>query len=1126
MSDFSDLVSHFGAEAQKRLSSLVSGRPEEQLRGPLEILIPGIAELCGLPAGSVFLVPETPMPDLAIRPDFAVMRQRGTASELLGFVEIKAPGKGADPRRFTNAHDKKQWEKLKALPNLIYTDGNEFSVWHDGELQAEGSKSGVVKLTGDIHSAGTSLTAPPELQSAFHSFLTWTPTAPRNARELALMSARLCRLLRDEVIERLEAKDKKFADLRADWRQILFPEAKDKEFADGYAQAVVFGLLMARARGVSLADGIDHAASELRSTDSLIGTALGFLTANPETLSVSLKTLTRVLDVVDWPTVSKGDDDAWLYFYEFFLETYDNKLRKQTGSYYTPPEVVQAMVRLTDEALRDPKRFGLTGGLRADEVVVLDPAVGTGTYLLGILRHVVQRVEADLGAGAVPGVIDAMAKRLIGFELQFGPFVVAQLRLISELVELTSRKDIQPRLFITDTLSDPEESRTRLPSLFAPLTDSYEEANRIKGQEPITVVIGNPPYKEKAKGRGGWVENGRQKKNKGKLREAAPLDAWTKDTPKEWNAGPHLKHLKNLYVYFWRWATWKVFGDPPVEGEPPRADRKGVICFITVAGFLNGPGFQKMRADLRRDADEIWVIDATPEGHQPPVNSRIFQGVQHPVCIVIAARNTDAGTSDPARVLFRRLPAENRKDKFTALSAIDLNDSGWKVCPEQPRAPFLPAAEGVWGSAAPLGDVFLTDSSGVLTGRTWVIAPDPESLRKRWRLLRDETNQERKEVLFHPTLRDGELADRHTNKVVRDGLPGHEFRNYTVAADTREVVPPVRYAFRSFDRQWVIPDNRVLLSARAELWDRQSTEQVYLTGLSQTSPKNGPALSFASAIPDQDHYHGRGGRAFSLWADRAASQPNVRPALLSRLTRDLGVPVSAPDLMAYIAAIAANAAYTARFQSDLIQPGLRIPLTAKAATFAEAVEIGRKVIWLHTYGERFVDPGASRPPGPPRATSGPTMPASGAVPTDPAKFPEELRYDEVAKRLYVGEGFIENVPPEVRGYEVSGKNVIDQWFSYRRLDRTRPIIGDRRPPSPLDKIQPDSWPSIYTEDLINLLHVLTLLTELEPKQAVLLDKVCSGPLIDAEILRAQGVFDDASAATSRPGDDRQEEMLL
>jgi len=97
--------------------------------------------------------------------------------------------------------------------------------------------------------------------------------------------------------------------------------------------------------------------------------------------------------------------------------------------------------------------------------------------------------------------------------------------------------------------------------------------------------------------------------------------------------------LKNLYVFFWRWASWKVFGSDMLETTGQAAvDRGGIVCFITVAGFLNGPGFQQMRADLRRDCSKIWVIDCSPEGHQPVVNTRIFEGVQHPVCIVLAAR--------------------------------------------------------------------------------------------------------------------------------------------------------------------------------------------------------------------------------------------------------------------------------------------------------------------------------------------------------------------------------------------------------------------------------------------------------------------------------------------------------
>jgi hypothetical protein len=100
-------------------------------------------------------------------------------------------------------------------------------------------------------------------------------------------------------------------------------------------------------------------------------------------------------------------------------------------------------------------------------------------------------------------------------------------------------------------------------------------------------------------------------------------------------------------------------------------------------------------------------------------------------------------------------------------------------------------------------------------------------------------------------------------------------------------------------------------------------------------------------------------------------------------------------------------------------------------------------------------------------------------------------------RLLIGKGFIENVPLEVWLYEVSGKQVIRHWFSYRKKDRARPLIGSRRPPSPLGRIQPDYWLPEYTTDLINLVHVLGQLVSLEPQQAELLSKICAGPLVSA-----------------------------
>lgn len=611
-SAFVNAISEFGVAAKAKLDNpSVTGQPEDQLRAPLETLIKELAQLTGLGASNLTLVGESSLGDLKTRPDYAVTRKKA----LIGFIEVKAPGKGIDPNKFTSEHDKDQWKKLKSLPNLIYTDGNGFSLWRDGK------KADVVHFRGDIRTAGKKLEAPVDVLKLINEFIIWDPIPPKSPSQLAQTSARLCRFLRDEVTEQLDRNARGLSDLKEDWRKLLFPDATNEEFADGYAQAVTFGLLMAKARGLSLEKGPDDAAKLLRKSNSLIGTALGVLTdeaGQEETLKTSLRTLTRVLDVIDWNKISKGEPEAWLYFYEQFLKAYDNDLRKKTGSYYTPPEVVTAMVRLCHEALQS--RFGLHQGFASPDVKVADPAVGTGTFLLGVLRKIAETAAADGGEGTAPGAVEAALKRVIGFEIQFGPFAVAQLRLLAEIAELTDHDPAQAidadlRLYVADTLADPDEETAWIPASLKPIAESRSKANAIKRKEPITVVIGNPPYKVKSMGLGGWVED----RGPG---QRAPLDDWM--PPTEWGVGEHAKHLRNLYIYFWRWAAWKVFGGDDFHSGSemdlsPFSDRRGVVCYITAAGFLNGPGFQKMRSDLRRDADEIWVIDCSPEGHQPAV---------------------------------------------------------------------------------------------------------------------------------------------------------------------------------------------------------------------------------------------------------------------------------------------------------------------------------------------------------------------------------------------------------------------------------------------------------------------------------------------------------------------------
>ena len=528
------------------------------------------------------------------------------------------------------------------------------------------------------------------------------------------------------------------------------------------------------------------------------------------------------------------------------------------------------------------------------------------------------------------------------------------------------------------------------------------------------------------------------------------------------------------------------------------------MCFITVAGFLNGPGFQKLRSDLRRECSHIWVIDCTPEGHQPEVATRIFQGVQQPVCIVLAVRPAGNDTDEPAEVMFHALSEGPREDKFAELAVLSIKDERWIAGPQGWRAPFLPKRAGAWGTFPALKDMFVYDGSGVMPGRTWVIAPDVSSLERRWERLVREKNPQDREILFHPH----QNGDRTSTKIARSSLAGREFRPTSVANDSRSVIEPCRYAFRSFDRQWIIPDKRLINRPNPTLWSTHSDRQIYLTASENHSPTGGPAASFTNLIPDLDHYHGRGGRAFPLWRDTAGKHPNIKPAFLSHLSDRYEAPVSAEDVMSYLAAVISQPDFTERFSSDLKQPGLRVPITSDPALFAEAAVLGREVVWLHCYGERMAHAAMGRPKGPPRLgkDDAPIISMHGALPGSSDPLPETIEYDASKKRLSIGTGYIDNVTEEMWSYEVSGKNVLRQWFSYRKHNRSRPLIGDKRPPSPLDSIQPDHWLPEYTTDLINLLHVLGRLVMLELRQKDLLRRICSGPLLDSEDLREAGAL--------------------
>jgi hypothetical protein len=919
--------------------------------------------------------------------------------------------------------------------------------------------------------------------------VSWSPIPPRTPKQLAELTAHLCRLLRDEVSEQLDAGDPRLLGLADDWRKTLFADADNTQFADGYAQAVTFGLLLARAQSISLTGGLAEAAKALAGQHSVIGTALRMLTDNvvkERILPTSVAVLGRVLEAVEWAKISKGRPEAWLYFYEDFLAEYDNALRKRTGSYYTPSKVVEAMTMLVDEALRT--RFGLPLGIANAEVTVADPAMGTGTFLLETMRTVGTKIEADLGVGAVGESVKDYLTRLIGFELQVGPFAVAQLRLLAELTAIgvgTVPPDAL-RLYLTNTLGNPYLEEETLGSWYEPISESRRQANTIKRDEPILVVIGNPPYKEKSHGGGAWIESG----SPGSNEDAALMDFIP---PRDWGVGAHVKHLYNPYVYFWRWATWKVFDHHPMSDQ-------GIVCFITVAGFLDGPGFEKMRDYLRRRADAIWIIDCSPEGHQPEVATRVFQSVQQPVCIMLALRDGSLNADTPAPVYFWQLAPGMRQAKFAELGDLSLAEPGWLQCANDWRAPFLPAGAARWLNYPAVDDLLRWSGSGMMPGRTWVVAPDKRSLQQRWDLLVTAAPSDKPVLMLeHPT-------DRRVDTLLSDGLPGYNAPHNRISEESGPCPDPVLIGYRSFDRQWIIPDKRLINRPNPTLWSVRSNAQIYLTAPQRDSPTSGPAATFSALVPDLHHFKGSfGGRAYPLWLDPNGKNSNVAPRLVSYLGDIYGYRVEPADVFAYLAAILANPGFPVEFKADLSTPGLRLPLTADPTLFKEAVRIGERVLWLHTYGQRFYDEAAGRPKSAPRMSATRAPKLTRPIAATPDQMPDALSHDPNVQELRLGTGVIANVTSRMFSYDISGVNVLAKWFGYRRKNRGRPKMGDRRV-SALQRIQPDHWLPEYTSNLIDLLNVLGLLIDLEEKQLELLHAILRATQIGVDSLTAGGVL--------------------
>jgi len=712
-------------------------------------------------------------------PDYVVSRRTNGVDLNIGYIEAKDIA-----TNLTQAAKTEQIKKryLPSLNNFILTDYIEFRWYVNGEKQltaklAEES-AGRYKETAEGEE---------KVRELFRSFLDQKPEKIKIAKELATKMGHKAQMMRDIIVKTFQQEEKSgtlHGQFNA-FKEVLLHELTEEQFADMYAQTICYGLFSARCQIEDMTifgkdkyaafHGMDdrakeltreHAAYLLPKTNPFFRDIFGDI-AGPkldERIVWLVDDLVELLKKADMGVIlrdfarHKKRKDPVVHFYETFLAEYDAKLKKTRGVYYTPDEVVSYIVRSVDYLLKT--KFGLKRGL-ADEskikgkdihrLLILDPAVGTGTFLFEVTEQIYERFRRQKGMWS-GYVKEHLLPRIFGFELMMAPYAVAHMKLGLQLAEIgyDFASDERLGIYLTNTLEETEEtSRT----LFAQyLSQEARAANKVKKDLPIMVVLGNPPYSYSSYNTSEWQEfikpgqkyeivtkkGKRIEKRAGlngiKIRHKTFIGKLVQDYYQV-NGEPlgekNPKGLQDDYVKFIRFGQWRI-----------EKTGGGILGFITNHGYLDNPTFRGMRYELMKTFSEIYVLDlhgnskkkeTCPDGSK---DENVFD-IQQGVSIGIFVKEPDKQGS--AKIYHCNLWGL-RQCKYRWLLENDVESTKWElITPRQPL--YLFKSEDIrlrkeYEKGQKISEIIPVNSSCMNTARdALVLDVDKKKLTKKIELL-------------------------------------------------------------------------------------------------------------------------------------------------------------------------------------------------------------------------------------------------------------------------------------------------------------------------------------------------------------------------------------------------------
>lgn len=1010
---------------------------EESFYHCLKDMVEAYAKVSKISKCEVGILPKTTE---AGNPDFRIWDGK---AHITGYIEAKKPETyNLDP--IAVSEQLKRY--LATFPNLILTNFYEFRLYQHGMFVDS------VTIASPINATQMQITPPAshgdELATLLDRYFSFSLPAITDPKSLANALAKRTRFLRDEIIttqlaeEEMQGK-KVLLNFYESFKKLLINNQSLEQFADLYAQTLTYGIFAARTRSEGEFNR-ELIYKYIPGTLGILKSIFRFISLEepPKALIVLIDDIADILFNTDiqkilhrFYTEGKGRDPI-VHFYETFLSEYDPKLREKRGVYYTPEPVVRYIVCSIHSLLKS--HFAKDDGLASEDVTILDPAAGTLTFPAEAIKVAIEELKGKYGSGSIHKLIrEHILPHFYAIELMMAPYTVGHLKISYLLAEhgYELSEDERFKLYLSNTLEPDIPLQTELP-ISHDISEECALANKVKHQDPILVIMGNPPYSGASENSNAWTE----KLMKTDLDGAQSY--YTVDGKPLNEKNP--KWLQDDYVKFLRFAQWKI-----------HKAGKGIVGMITNHGYLDNPTFRGMRQSLMHTFDEIYVLDlhgntkkkeTSPDGSK---DENVFD-IQQGTAIILMVKkgllqDTGLQTSPSAQGTKQMLgdaelgPTSTRervestpKVQHHELFGLRQIKYDWldnnqfqtktyqELSPGSPFYLFRPEATGnehylQWKS---LPEIFPVNSVGIVTARDGLT-------------IQDTPNQVRK-IIHHLASLDSETARiaYQLGKDARDWKVEYAQKDLKDSGLNDANIKPILY--RPFDTRYTYYTGKSRgfhCMPRNEVMRHMLEENVGMVTVRQVKTSDTWQHVLLSSTISESCYISNRTSEISYVFPLYVYPDEHKDDIFATTERGYNI---APDLLDvfssqwsqfqpeqpfyYVYAILHSNQYRRRFAQYLRMDFPRIPFTEDYKLFSKLGELGKELADNHLLKSPRLSPPLAR--------------YQGGGSNDMVEF---IQYDEDKSIVQINpDKHFEGITPELWNYHIGGYQVLHKYLKDRK----------------------------------------------------------------------------------------------